>query len=174
MKKILMALTILVATVAASIASANNTPVTALATLTKPVYIRVNQNIAPTGQYDSVQIERNKGGWFSADKYTLRLTFRFKRKGAYGAKDGSGSQLIAIKQGNLLQVSDVQLNPSGYKASDAFYLSAEGPSVSVGDGQSTRESVYLQILGNNADSISKLTVGELEKVFEGVISFVQQ
>lgn len=166
-----MALTFLVATVTSTMASANNTPLTALANFDKPLFIQINRNITPNGQYDSVQIEKTKGGWFSSDKYTLRLTIRFKRKGPYGAKDGSGSQMIPVKAGALLKVSDIENNPSGYKASDAFYLSAEGQPVHLGDGQSTRESVYLQVMGNNAGSVSRLTVGEVEKLFEGVISF---
>lgn len=170
MKKILMAITLWLTSVSQA-GSLSNLPLTALTKANKPIYIRINQTIQTPAQYDSSTWEKSKGGFFSADKYTLRLTFRFKRKGAYGSKDGSGSELLPIKQGSLTQVTEVRVNPNQYQSSDAFYLSAEGQAVQLADDQSTRESIYLQILGNHKDSISKLTVGDLEKIYEGVISF---
>ncbi len=170
MKKILMTLALLVSSISYAESSLSNVSLTALAKANKAVYIRINQMIPTPAQYDSWTWEKNKGGLFSSDKYTLRLTFRFKRKGAYGAKDGSGSQLLPIKQGTLTQISEVRVNPSQYQSSDAFYLSAEGQAVQLSDDQSTRESVYLQILGNHAGNISKLTVGDLENIFENAIT----
>lgn len=168
MKKILMALTLFVTSISYAGGSLSNVSLTALTKANKPIYVRVNHNIATPAQYDSMQVERSKGGWLSTDKYTLRLTFRFKRQGAYGTKESN--ILLPIKQGSMMQVSEIQVNPSHYSSSDSYYLSAEGPSVNLGDGQSTRESIYLQILGNNANNISKLTVGELEKIFDNAIT----
>lgn len=167
MKKILMALALLV-TSASHAGLLTNVSVTALAKANKPIYVRINRTIQTPAQYDSLQVEKSKGGFFASDKYTLRLTFKFKRKGAYGTKDSQ--VLLPIGQGATLQVSGIEVNPSQYQSSDAFYLSAEGPSTNLGDGQSTRESIYLQILGNNSGNISKLTVGEVEKLFENAIT----
>lgn len=167
MKKILITIALLVT----SVTYANNTPMTDLAATNKPVYVRINRDIAPASQQSTLQWEKSKGGFFSADKYTLRLTFYFKRQGPYGAKDGSGSQFLPIKKGTIVKMSKAEINPSGYKSSDAFYLSAEGPEVKLGDGQSTRDAIYIQILGNNKDSISKLSISDLEEIFENAITF---
>lgn len=168
MKKIIMALALLVSSFSYAQSSLQNVSLTALAKANKPLYIRVNRTIPAPAQYGTWQWEKNKGGLFASDKYTLRLTFSFKHKGAYGTKDSG--VILPINQGSLMSASRIEVNPSHYQSTDAFYLSAQGPMVKLSEDQATFESIYLQILGNKANNISKLTVGDLEKIFENVIT----
>lgn len=150
----------------AQVKSISNVKLSDLANAKREVYMVVNQTITPQN-YSSVQIEKNKGGIFSSDKYTMRITFSFDRSNVYGTKEGV--KFLPIPKGTILKLTDAKPDLN-YSATSAYYISAQGKETRLSANEITFASAYVQILGSKKDSVSKLTVGDLEKTFDNAIT----
>lgn len=129
------------------------------------VVVEVNSTISSTG-YSSRQIEKSSGYWLiPGHKYTYRLTFSFERE------KGSWSKFLPLKKGTTLKIEDIKDGKGGFGFESSIYIDAKTPLRSHGDGTFAFSSVYLQVLGNRVDSVDRLTLGDIEKTFDGMISF---
>lgn len=164
MKNILfMTLLMLVSSVSFAQRSASHIKLSSLIRDSKGITVRMNQTVVSDG-YSSRAFEVNKGLiLLPGDKYTYRLHTTFEKD--------INRKMLPLKQGTKLSVEEVKDGGGGFGFDSSFYLSASTPTRPIGDGRYAFSTVYLQILGSDFDSIEKLTLGDVEKVFEGMISF---
>lgn len=167
MKNILvLGLILFTSLVHAQVKSISNVKLSDLTHSKRDVYVVVNQTITPQN-YSTIQLEKSKGGIFSSDKYTMRITFSFDRSNVYGTKEGV--KFLPLVKGTILKLTGAKPDLN-YSSSSAYYITAQGKETRLSADELTFASAQVQILGSKKDSVSKLTVGDLEKTFDNAIT----